>query len=116
MTDMTQFSKMSVAELTTPRNGRTMVCDHWWIVTPERDVLFYCLKGFFTPQCNTDKRLLETDRICVNFGIEFIPVAYVPSRRPSLKEVCRERGISLQGVKEQTDVVDLLTGKRGSLE
>lgn len=42
--------------------------------------------------------------------------AISPKRRSSLREFARERGINLQGVIEQSDVVDVTTGKRASLE
>lgn len=73
------WRKMSLQELTTPKNGRLCMLDHWWVVTPDRHVLFYT----GSPQCNANeaiaKRILE--KLHPGCTAEFVDVAYLPQRR-----------------------------------
>ena len=72
-----RYKRMSLAELTTPADGRVCYVKRWWAVTEDGHVLFY--KTHRSPQCNPDKRVLEYNPIC-GTSLQLIAVAYVPHR------------------------------------
>lgn len=79
-----KFRSMKVDDLVKPINGHTNTyLDHWWLVTPEDEVLFFG-KGLGSPQANTNQHLVE--RLAefhfrdygVKMEVRLIPSAYVP--------------------------------------
>lgn len=79
------FVRMPMTELTTPRNGRRCIANHWWAITEDGDALFYApvrygRRKYWSPQCNTSKSLVEhisKDRVIETHPV-FIAVAFVP--------------------------------------
>lgn len=51
-----KYKEVTLEELTTPKTGKTVICDHWWI-TSNGNPVFYIARGFNSPQCNADKRI-----------------------------------------------------------
>lgn len=79
-----KYNAMKVDDLVKPINGHTdSYLDHWWLVTPEDEVLFFG-RGLGSPRCNRNKNLV--DRLAEfhfrDFGVRMevrqIPLAYVP--------------------------------------
>lgn len=66
--------KMPIAELITPKAGRICKAPSWWAVTEDDCVLFY--KSYGSPQCNTDKRIVEY--IVPGCRAVFIETAFAP--------------------------------------
>ncbi|HJV75400.1 MAG TPA: hypothetical protein VJ654_14330 [Noviherbaspirillum sp.] len=66
--------KMPLSELTTPKPGRLCKAPAWWAVTDDGCALFY--KTYGSPQCNTDRRIVE--RIRPDCKQVFIEAAFVP--------------------------------------
>ena len=69
------YIRMSLEELTTPKAGRLVVKDHWWALTENGEALFY--KTYTSPQCNTSRQ------IAAKLGpggtvATFVPLAFVP--------------------------------------
>lgn len=74
------FTRISIDELTTPKDGRVVITDNWWSITPENEALFYTKNGANTPQCNKHKAIIERFNGSVITRPLFIPIAFVPSR------------------------------------
>lgn len=70
------YIRMSLSDLTTPKGGRIVMTDRWWVVTEDEHVLFY--RSYGSPQCNSNKAI--TERLAPSAGGKpvFVPVAYVP--------------------------------------
>jgi hypothetical protein len=71
------YIRMKVSDLTTPQAGRSVMLDHWWLVTDDDEVLFY--KHITSPQCNTNRSIVErlgTKEIKTT--PRYIPIAYLP--------------------------------------
>lgn len=73
-------------DVTEPMNGAIVKRNHWWLCVdgdPKR-ALFYKVSSykvsFSAPQCNTDKRIVESLNEMENVKATFIAIAYVPSR------------------------------------
>ena len=73
-----KFLRLPIAKVMTPWNGCRVIVGHWWVVTPEGDVLIYKGEGAYTPQCNRDRRV--TARLAPSFDSIYLPVAYVSPR------------------------------------
>ena len=71
-----KFIKMPVEDLTTPAAGRIVYGASYWIVTADNNVLFY--KGYYSPQCNSNKAIVERFSRPADSSIVFIPIAYLP--------------------------------------
>ncbi len=54
-----------IEEAISPRSGRC-IADHWWVHVPDKGLAFYKWYGGVSPQCNTDRRLI--DRALHEFG------------------------------------------------
>ena len=74
------FTRISIDDLTTPKDGRFVITDSWWCVTSENEVLFYTKNGANAPQCNKHKSIAERLGGAVSTKPVFIPVAFVSSR------------------------------------
>ena len=68
-------TKVTLKELTTPREGQRVMLDRWWVVDKD-SVLFY--RKMF-PQCNPSEEIARhiRDRIYPDCAIVFVPVAFV---------------------------------------
>lgn len=78
---MKRYRFVSVEKLTTPFDGARVMLNRWWVVTPDRKVMFF--RGF-APQCNSEESIAK--RLAVKDGmyphpcsVEFIPLAFVSS-------------------------------------
>jgi hypothetical protein len=73
------FLRVSLAELTTPRQGYRCIVNHWWALTDDDEALFYKVRS--SPQCNSDRRVVE--HIALNIEPKthavFVAAAFVPS-------------------------------------
>lgn len=49
---------MPIADILTPQPGRIAYQESWWIVTPQREVLFF-RPNHESPQCNTTREIVE---------------------------------------------------------
>ncbi len=67
-----KYTKVPKSELTTPKNGYVCMLNRYWYVTDDDCVLFYGE----SPQCNTDRRILEYRESMRDYKIELIPIAY----------------------------------------
>ena len=77
--DLSRFNRVPIAEITAPKVGHIVYPESWWVVTPEREVLFYTRhKDHASPQCNTNK--LTTDRLARNYPdctVEQLPMVFL---------------------------------------
>lgn len=81
-----KYTYISVEEIQEPVDGAETIVDHWWIVTPENNVIIWTGRSTaYTPQCNADKRIVEWS--LKRFGyenctVQKIPVAFlkIPSK------------------------------------
>ena len=77
--DLSKFNHVPIAEITTPSGGRIVYPESWWVVTPEREVLFYTKhKDHVSPQCNTNRQIV--DGWIENFPnctVERLPLVYL---------------------------------------
>lgn len=74
------FDCVSLEEVQNPKDGDQVIKDHWWIVTPENEVLFYIGKKYnYSPQCNSDKKMTAymQKKIYPECHIQHIPLAYM---------------------------------------
>lgn len=73
------FVRVPLAEITKPRDGAMAYVDHWWVVTPQDEVLFFKRK-WGSPQCNHNESI--TKRLgCPQIEgcrAQFVPLAFVP--------------------------------------
>lgn len=69
------WKKFPLEKLKVPRNGALCRTGLWWIVTPDKHVLFY--KG--SPQCNISEAITKSirDRIHIGCDVEYMPVSFV---------------------------------------
>lgn len=78
MKDFTKkpWKKMLLSDLITPKNDSLCKLGRWWIVTPDRHVLFYGE----SPQCNANEAVAKhlLNKLHSGCTIEFVAVAYVP--------------------------------------
>lgn len=72
--DKPHWLKMSLEELTTPKEGRVCRLGRWWAVTEQNEVLFF--KRHTSPQCNYNVEVMKS--IHPEARHVFVPVAYVP--------------------------------------
>ena len=56
---LSKYQRVPIAEIMAPKPGRIVYQESYWIVTPEREVLFFH-KGHNSPQCNTNKEIVES--------------------------------------------------------
>lgn len=64
MVQREQFRLEPLSEMLVPRDGEVYK-DRWWVVTKDDELLFFHLYGGHSkrrgsPQCNRDKRLVDT--------------------------------------------------------
>lgn len=86
--DENKYLKVPIDQLTEPPNELNQPYkDYWWIVTPEREILFYSIRpnrrrknSLGAPQCNADERCAEAVRkkLYPTCTIEQIPIVFVP--------------------------------------
>lgn len=59
--DWKRFKKVPVAEITSPQKAGPLwpYKDHWWAVTDDDCVLIYVHRGSNSPQCNTNRAIVE---------------------------------------------------------
>jgi hypothetical protein len=72
------FTRISIDDLTTPKDGLVVVTNSWWSVTSKNEVLFYTKNGANSPQCNKHKSIAKRLGGAVNTKPVFIPIAFVP--------------------------------------
>ena len=55
------FKKVPLAEITSPEKSGPLWTykDHWWAVTADGCVLIYTRRGANSPQCNTNRAIVE---------------------------------------------------------
>ncbi len=81
LSDKTKWEKVSVKDLQDPINGARCVCDHYWIVTKDDEVLFYKMGDSFSMQCNSDTRISNSGlKYYPECRIEFFKVLYIPEK------------------------------------
>lgn len=76
--DRKKFKCVKIDKATTPSEGIfRVICDAWWQVTPDNEVMFY--RGH-SPQCNQQKTISESirDRIHKTCSVRQIAVVFVP--------------------------------------
>ena len=59
--DASRFKKVPLAEITNPQKSGPLwpMKDRWWAVTEDDCVLIYTHRGSNSPQCNTDRAIVE---------------------------------------------------------
>lgn len=77
--DLSKFNRVPIADITTPKAGRLCYPESWWVVTPEREVLFYTKhKDHASPQCNTNKAVADhLARNYPNCTVEQLPIVFL---------------------------------------
>lgn len=74
-----KFQRIPLSELTNPRKRGPLMTyqDHWWAVDENDNVFFFKGKSY-SPQCNTDRRVVES-RLAQGLatGAVFVPWAWV---------------------------------------
>jgi hypothetical protein len=68
---------LSVEDAEKPTQGAEVWLDHWWIVDPEKGLIFY---HGYAPQCNSDKRITDAIEAKGQFHgeVKQIPIVYIP--------------------------------------
>ena len=80
---ISEFKKIPLSEATKPKNGYEVIVDHWWGVVDEC-LLFYIKHGVNSPQCNIDKRVVESVSKAYkipNIEVRQVPVVFIPRRK-----------------------------------
>ena len=59
--EASRFRKVPVSEITSPEKSGPLWTyrDHWWAVTEDECVLIYAHRGSNSPQCNTNRAIVE---------------------------------------------------------
>lgn len=70
-----RFLRVPLEVLTTPREGALCYLNRYWLVTDADEALFY--KHYTSPQCNTDKSIVERRLKRPGTKVVFVPVAYI---------------------------------------
>lgn len=79
--DQARFKKVPVAEIISPEKKGPLwpYKDYWWAVTEDDCVLIYMHRGANSPQCNTNRAIVER---VLHAGMpttpKFLPWAYLP--------------------------------------
>jgi len=71
------FVRVPVSEITTPKAGRICYGPSWWQVTENDEVLFY-KRIWHSPQCNVNKSIVERLKRPFVKEIRFIEMAFLP--------------------------------------
>ena len=80
MLEASRFKKVPLAEITSPEKAGPLwpYKDHWWAVTEDGCVLIYKHRGSNSPQCNTNRAIVERH---LNYPepttAKFLPWAYL---------------------------------------
>ena len=78
--EASRFKKVPVAEITSAEKPGPLrvIRDHWWAVTSDDCVLIYTHRGSNSPQCNTNRAIVERV-LCpsLQHGVKFLPWAYL---------------------------------------
>lgn len=74
--DEKPWIKVPVEALKTPSPGKICKGPAWWAVTPDNCVLFF--KDYCSPQCNTEKAIVE--RLRPGLEVRHIPISFIPHR------------------------------------
>ena len=82
MRDLTNYHLKSIEDITEPKAGKWCYGPSWWIVTPDRQVLFFHggkRRRMGSPQCNPNKTISEhiQKRMYQDCTVELIPMAYL---------------------------------------
>ena len=84
--DLSMFRRVPIDEIAAPKPGRISYPESWWIVTHEREVLFFAKHSdHASPQCNTNKAI--ADRLSGNYPcctVERLPIVFLDHNRPDL--------------------------------
>lgn len=81
MAEPSRFKKVPVAEITSPEKRGPLwpYKDYWWAVTADDCVLIYTHRGANSPQCNTNRAIVERH---LNYPepttAKLLPWAYLP--------------------------------------
>lgn len=67
--------------LTTPKTGKQVMVDYWWVVHPEKGAAFHQRGRYKSPQCNQDKTVTDYlfEKMYADQGMEvrLIPMAFL---------------------------------------
>jgi hypothetical protein len=78
--DASRFKKVPLAEITSPEKPGPLwpYKDYWWKVTEDDCVLIYTHRGANSPQCNTNRAIVERV-LCPEIPTRavFLPWAYL---------------------------------------
>jgi hypothetical protein len=66
---------VKIEDAVTPRDGYVVIKDRWWSVK-DGCIRFY--RGYWSPQCNSNKAISEHIGASWHDRVEFIPLVYVP--------------------------------------
>ena len=76
---MRQMYFLSLEEAATPSNYAQVIMDHWWIVDPEKGLMFFG-RGY-APQCNSNQKIAESiAKIHPTCEVKHLELVYVPRR------------------------------------
>lgn len=56
---MEKFNKVLISDIETPKPGRIVYPESWWVVSPDREVFFFCKNGHESPQTNQNKAIVD---------------------------------------------------------
>jgi len=77
--DLSDFYRVPIEDVLTPQVGRIVYPSSWWIITPDREVLFYNKHREHTsPQCNSNR--LVAEHLARNYPdctVEQLPVTFL---------------------------------------
>ena len=73
--NLSDFKRVPVSEIITPKAGRICYGGSWWQVTENDEVLFY--KGI-SPQCNMNKSIVERLKGPLCKEVRWIEMTYLP--------------------------------------
>ena len=77
--DLSMFRRVPIDEIAAPKPGRICYPESWWLVTPEREVLFFTKHSdHASPQCNANKAV--ADRLFGKYPcctVERLPIVFL---------------------------------------
>lgn len=77
MVSDSEFERISLGEVKTPRDGSTVLLNRWWVLDGDFVLGFKTKDGFLVPQCNKYESVLD-NMVKRKEGLSkvFLPIAY----------------------------------------